>query len=116
MRQTVRRSLTVRLLGGGRPPVATADLNGSPSSGMLSQTPVNGRTGHSSNAHQLTDFYALVRSHAEREPKRLLGCHLIVIDRIRHICCWSWIERRRTRFIRRIDCAARLLVQLWTVA
>ena len=58
-RQTVRRSLTVRLLGGGRPPATTADLNGASSSGMLGQTPVNGRASHSGNAHQLTDFCSL---------------------------------------------------------
>jgi hypothetical protein len=50
-RQTVRRSLTVRLLGRGRPPVAAPYLGGSPSSSMFRQTPVKGRAGHSGDAH-----------------------------------------------------------------
>jgi hypothetical protein len=63
-RQTVRRSLTVRLLGGDRTPPATADLLRSARPGVLGQAAVQGRAAHFRHAHQLTDFGSLVGSHA----------------------------------------------------
>ena len=73
MRQTVRRSLTVRLLGSGRrPPAATADLNRAPGPGVLGQTAIQGGTAHSGHMHQLADLDAFVGGHAQREPQCLL--------------------------------------------
>src|SRR5438067_2387092 len=91
MRPTVRRSLTVRLLGGGRPPSATADLNGSSSSGMLSQTPVNGRASHSGDAHQLTDFCSFFWSRAESKPEHILRRRVSFFRRSERIVRWLGI-------------------------
>jgi hypothetical protein len=68
----VRRSLIVRLFGGGRAPATPADLDRAASLGMLGQVPVQGGAAHSTDGYQLADFCSLLGGHAQGEPQCVL--------------------------------------------